>query len=323
MAYIFKRKTGWVLIDKSQKRWVKLGQISSSQAKQILRRYETEATYLRLDIPIADELLTMQELCDLYVDDLKRSPKGAYTVDREEKLLKHFCKTFGERKVYTIGAEDLERYLKEKGYKAYSAHNVIKSLRGAFKLGCLRKIVERNIALEVRLPKIEKLPPRAPDPKLVEKVLSKMTGRIRAFYEILRFTGMRPGEAIQLQARDVTPEAILVRAPKTKDFRAVPIHPKLKKFLRPLTSGISGEDYLFPGIPGEHQKSMKMGLRRAQKGMKVKISAYSLRHFFATEVLRNSNLRAVQTLLGHSRSTTTERYAHALGEDLKKAVRSL
>lgn len=72
-------------------------------------------------------------------------------------------------------------------------------------------------------------------------------------------------------------------------------------------------------------KTFKKSFREAAKRAKVKgVFPYALRHFFATQVLKNTgDLRAVQTLLGHSRSTTTERYAHSLGDTLKKAVHSL
>ena len=324
MAYLSLRKNGtYILRDKTAGRWIRLGKISASEAKQIHRRYERDQTYLRLDLNQPDSDMTIRGLCDLYLEDIK-PVKGAYTYTCEKYLLDHLCETFGERLVSSLSAHDVEAYLRKKKYKAYSAHNVAKSLRGAFKLGCLRKIVNVNPIESVRLPKIEKLPPRAADPKAVEKVLKQLSGIAKQYYLILAYSGMRPGECVALQVRDVTSEGIMVRSNKTKTFRVVPIHPKIKFTLALLKKGKAPGDYLFPG-KGGHVQSFKKSFREAAARAKVKgVSPYSLRHTFATQVLKNTgDLRAVQTLLGHSRSTMTERYAHSLGDALKKAVRSI
>jgi integrase len=44
------------------------------------------------------------------------------------------------------------------------------------------------------------------------------------------------------------------------------------------------------------------------------------RHTAATRVLRKSNLRVVQILLGHADVTTTTKYAHAMAEDVREAL---
>jgi integrase len=48
---------------------------------------------------------------------------------------------------------------------------------------------------------------------------------------------------------------------------------------------------------------------------------HDLRHTAATRTLRASgNMRAVQKMLGHSKITTTTRYAHALDDDIREAM---
>lgn len=51
-----------------------------------------------------------------------------------------------------------------------------------------------------------------------------------------------------------------------------------------------------------------------------KISAHTFRHAYATRVLRCTNLRVAQMLLGHKAVSTTANYTHPTLEDLANAV---
>jgi len=50
------------------------------------------------------------------------------------------------------------------------------------------------------------------------------------------------------------------------------------------------------------------------------ITPHTLRHTFATRLLRVTNLRTVQLALGHARIGTTEIYTHPNQDDLRKAI---
>lgn len=66
---------------------------------------------------------------------------------------------------------------------------------------------------------------------------------------------------------------------------------------------------------------LRTSMRRAVANAQVEnFRFHDLRHTAATRILRHSNLRVVQNLLGHSDPSTTARYAHALNDDIRAAM---
>jgi integrase/recombinase XerC len=327
MAFLHYRKAyqSWYLVDKAftPPKWIKLGQIKQGEARKVLARYETETTYLKLDMS-HDSEVTVRELVDRYLEDQSRAnTKQPYTLRIEKFYLDKFSETFGKQPARTLTTEEVQAWFKKQKYKPNTIRLYCVALRGAFKLAVDKKFLSKNIILEIRRPRLERLPPKHVDPKLLKRIFKTMTEEERSPYLLLYYTGMRPSEVLRLQAKDIDlkQESIVVRKSKTKAYRILPIHPEIMNPLKRLLKKKKTSDPVLTPI------SFRNGLRRALKTLKLpenSVTQYQFRHTFATEVLeKTGDIRLVQQLLGHASIQTTTIYATALDKRLKEAVGKL
>jgi len=136
---------------------------------------------------------------------------------------------------------------------------------------------------------------------LKEPDLTRVDGlRDRAIMELLFSTGMRVSELSHLNASDVNfktsevkPLFIRLKGPRPKDAD------DLRLSVRSIESLI------------------KKYARKA--GLAIDPTPHTLRHTFATDLLRNgADLRSVQELLGHKNVSTTQIYTHVTNPQLKE-----
>lgn len=159
--------------------------------------------------------------------------------------------------------------------------------------------------------------------------------RNRALFEIMYGAGMRVSEVSGLRVGDIDLQRGTARCRgKGSKERIVPIGPTAAAWASRLLaesahrgSRPSATDYLFPGLGGRPLGRKRVWelirLRARKAGIDQHVTPHTLRHAFATHMLAGgADLRAIQTLLGHSRISTTEIYTHVDRTRLRDAYRS-
>lgn len=159
--------------------------------------------------------------------------------------------------------------------------------------------------------------------------------RDKAILELLFSTGMRVSELVSLDVDDVnlkTREMSVIG--KGGKIRVVFISDSAADSLASYL-GRRGDDFkpLFIRYAGAKAKTsdgedLRLSVRSVQKivkkyarkaGLAIEPSPHTLRHTFATDLLRRgADIRAVQELLGHSNIATTQIYTHITNPQLKK-----
>ena len=129
--------------------------------------------------------------------------------------------------------------------------------------------------------------------------------------------GLRVSELVNVRLKDIDSKRMQVRIEqsKGKKDRYSLLSNRLLEVLRAYFRLHRPKEWLFEGIHGEQysvrsiQAIMKDSAGKA--GIKKKVSVHTLRHSFATHLLeQGTDLRYIQTLLGHESSKTTEIYTH-------------
>jgi len=112
----------------------------------------------------------------------------------------------------------------------------------------------------------------------------------------------------------------------------VPIHPALEPlFLDYLRfRAADPEPALFVGVQGRRlsitilSQTFRRYVRAANVTARKRVTPHTLRHVFASELLRaGANLRQIQELLGHKHLDSTQRYTRVTAHDLRGAIKRL
>ncbi|RLA96418.1 MAG: site-specific tyrosine recombinase XerD [Deltaproteobacteria bacterium] len=289
----------------------------------------------------------MDELADAYLHylavekGLSRNTLEAYSRD-----IKAFIEFLKGRSLQDLRGVDRRtalqfvKALESKGLSLRSINRSLVAVRGFFRFLVRDGYLEEDPWEEMGLPSLPRRLPEVLTEGEVERLLEQpdpstpLGMRDGALLELLYGTGMRVSEAsdLRLEALQLDLGFVTVKGKGGKE-RVVPLGEVAKERVvlylkegRPSLAKGSASPYLFLNPRGG--KLSRQGVWKVVKryalaaGIKTRITPHTLRHSFATHLLRRgADLRFVQAMLGHADISTTQIYTHVDREYLRELHR--
>ncbi|MEX1063910.1 MAG: site-specific tyrosine recombinase/integron integrase [Candidatus Paceibacterota bacterium] len=294
--------------------------------------------------------MDVKELKTQFLEHLEieknRSPK---TVENYNHYLTRFINFSGVKSAGDITEEvirkfrlQLNRLTDESGHtlKKVTQNYHIIALR-AFLKYLAKRDIKTAVAEKIELGKQEERQVVFLEKNELERFLCSPQGvslsdlRDRSILETLFSTGLRVSELCSLDREDIDIKRgeFTVRGKGSK-LRVVFLSEEARAALTTyLDKRPDADEALFIRIP-HHEKfekyeNLRLTPRSIQRIIRKyavaagiigkKVSPHSLRHSFATDLLRNgADIRSVQALLGHSSVTTTQIYTHVTDKQLRE-----
>lgn len=283
-----------------------------------------------------------QQLVEL--KDYRPATKKEY-VRYVRKLAEHF-----QCDPATLTENQLREYFlflrQHKQYKRAAMKAAKFSLRAFFVDGL--KVQGWSVFHEIRIAEPQVLPVVLSRAEVQSLLKAIMEPRFRTVLALMYHSGLRVGEAVRIEVRDihgrVTPPRLHVRHGKGGKERFVPLAPGMVAQLRQWWSTHRNRTFLFPS-PGRgwadrteslsqsmarsaapmSVSSVQMAYRlgRAASGVNSASTTHSLRHSYATHLLEEGvSLLQISKYLGHDSIETTVIYTHltALSEAKTQAA---
>lgn len=258
-----------------------------------------------------------------YVNKLKERRYSPSTMRAYIPLFEEFINHFHTQEIDLLGEREImqfSRYLVTERQVSSSLQNqAINAIKFYFEKvkGGDRKFyhVDRPIR--------EKTLPTVCSEEEIKAILNATTNiKHKAILMTIYSAGLRVSELIDLTIKDIDSQRmqIFIKQGKAKKDRYTLLSKKTLVILREYIKRERPVYYLFEGQGSRHGKPVKYSstsieaiVRAAVSKTKIKkkVTPHTLRHSFATHLLENgTDLRYIQSLLGHESPKTTQVYTH-------------
>jgi len=242
-------------------------------------------------------------------------------VGRVAEMARHL-----QRSPASLSTEEVGEYLRyvkeERGVSRSAFVQVVAALRFVYRVTLKRA----DMVPHIPYPRATRRHPVVLSPDEVSRLLRSIPNlKHRTVAMVLYGAGLRISEALALELRDVDSArmVITVRHGKGDSDRQVALSVVLLKALRTYWLGYKPPCCLFPGRDTEKpmgSSTIQRALKAARSRARIRKPAgpHVLRHSYATHLMEaGTDLRVIQTLLGHRSLRTTQIYTHVAAERVR------
>ncbi len=254
---------------------------------------------------------------------------SANTIATYADALKIFLRYYANKPLTEITNDDLidfnNQYIIKNNFSTSFQNQVVNAVKLFF-----NKIENKKLDPElIHRPKTQRVLPNVLSKEEIKLILNAHGNlKHKAMLSLIYSCGLRRSELLGLTLNDIDSKRslIIIRQGKGRKDRIVPLSQKILALLRCYYTAYKPLVWLFEGKEKGttyDESSLAAVLKQALIKSKIlkPVTLHWLRHSYATHLLENgTDLRYIQEILGHSRSTTTEIYTHVSDLSIRKVV---
>jgi integrase/recombinase XerD len=316
------------------KAWLEYKEINSllspNDLEQFKRFYRSRFSNDPLPIPLPDSAISPVIIPAEYIEMLQRRRYSKHTLKTYTAMFLRFMRYFHPKHPEDVSEDEIKAYINtlvKQNQLSQSTHNQT--------INAIKFYYEHVLGLEKkkywldRPRKEEKLPDVLSENQALRLISAGNNLKHQCIMALLYSGGLRRGEIIRLRIEDVKMDRgqIFVRGGKGKKDRVTILGDSIKVGLERYLAEYKPNYWLFEGPHRRQYTGGSIGKivsDAAKKAGIKKATPHMLRHSFAKHLMdHGTDLRLIQTMLGHESIETTAIYTHVSTRDLQKIVNPL
>jgi integrase/recombinase XerD len=265
-----------------------------------------------------DEVENYRQVPECYLNKLTVLRYSTNTIKTYKDCFSEFINYHSTKDINEITQEDIQTYLlylvEERQISTSYQNQAINAIKFYFE----KVLKGPRRVYYIERPRKEKMLPSVLSEVEVKKIIESISNlKHKCLIMTCYSAGLRISEALNLKPTDIDSKRMMIHinGGKGKKDRITLLSVRLLEILREYYRLYKPQEYLFTGQMGGQysERSAQLVLKEAAQraGITRHVTLHTLRHSFATHLLENgTDLRYIQSLLGHSSPKTTQIYTH-------------